>query len=410
MTMLSRFADARVFVIDDNVTNVAILEGLLSHAGLRAVYTATDPRDALARFDEVNPDLVLLDLHMPQVDGYSILREISERAAGAYLPVMVLTADARPEASERALASGARDFLTKPFDGTEVILRARNLLETRYLHLTLRQHNIELRAELGAYQQGKRAEEQAREQGRERIERVIRNRDIQMVYQPVVDLASGALVGVEALARFAAEPVRGPASWFAEAERLGLGVELELCAVEAALRALKTLPDTAFLALNVSPGTLLTEQFASLLPADIASDVVIELTEHVPVEDYELVNAAADTFRKRGGRIAVDDMGAGYAGFRHLISLQPDIVKLDISLTRDIDRDPSRRALASALVQFTADTGAKLIAEGVETAGELSTLRQLRVGWGQGYHLGRPGALSNVTANHSAGARLPSTG
>ena len=342
--MLSRFADARVFVIDDNVTNVAILEGLLSHAGLRAVYTATDPRDALARFDEVNPDLVLLDLHMPQVDGYSILREISERAAGAYLPVMVLTADARPEASERALASGARDFLTKPFDGTEVILRARNLLETRYLHLTLRQHNIELRAELGAYQQGKRAEEQAREQGRERIERVIRNRDIQMVYQPVVDLASGALVGVEALARFAAEPVRGPAGWFAEAERLGLGVELELCAVEAALRALKTLPDTAFLALNVSPGTLLTEQFASLLPADIASDVVIELTEHVPVEDYELVNAAADTFRKRGGRIAVDDMGAGYAGFRHLISLQPDIVKLDISLTRDIDRDPSRRA------------------------------------------------------------------
>lgn len=402
MTTLSRFADARVFVVDDNPTNVAILEGLLSHAGLEKIYTATDARDALLRLDEIDPDLILLDLHMPQVDGFTVLREISERAAGSYLPVMVLTADARPEATEQALTLGARDFLTKPFNGTEVVLRARNLLETRYLHLTLRQHNVALRAELGAYQESERAAEQAHEQTRTRIETVIRRRDLQIVYQPVFDIASGALVGVEALSRFPVQPLQGPDRWFADAERVGLATELEILAVEAALRALGSLPHNTFLAVNVSPGTLLASQLEALFPPDVASRVVLELTEHVPVEDYDVVNETVDVLRKRGARIAVDDTGAGYAGFRHLINLRPDIVKLDISLTRGIDRDPGRRALASALVQFTTDTATRLIAEGVETHDEMSTLRQLRVDWAQGFFLSKPKPLQDILASEQA--------
>jgi EAL domain-containing protein (putative c-di-GMP-specific phosphodiesterase class I)/AmiR/NasT family two-component response regulator len=410
MTTLSRFADARVFVIDDNPTNVAILEGLLSHAGLHNVYTATDARDALARIDEIDPDLVLLDLHMPHVDGFTVLRQISERAAGTYLPVMVLTADARPEATEEALTLGARDFLTKPFNGTEVVLRARNLLETRYLHLILRQHNVELRAELGAYEESERAEEYAREEKRARIDRVITRHEMQMAFQPVFDVATGTLVGVEALARFPVQPLQGPDRWFADAESVGMATELELFAVDAALGALQKLPRNVFLAVNVSPGTVLTSQLESRLPSDVASRVVIELTEHVPVEDYDVVNDAVDVLRKRGARIAVDDTGAGYAGFRHLINLRPDIVKLDISLTRGIDRDPGRRALASALVQFSSDTATKLIAEGVETRDEMSTLRQLHVGWAQGFYLGRPEPLSKLLANESSPIQSSGTG
>jgi EAL domain-containing protein (putative c-di-GMP-specific phosphodiesterase class I)/response regulator of citrate/malate metabolism len=400
MTTLSRFADANVLIIDDNATNVALLEQLLRRAGLGSVHTATDPREALARLDSVDPDLVLLDLHMPQLDGYTVLRHIVERAAGQYLPVMVLTADARREASERALTMGARDFLTKPFDATEVILRVRNLLETRYLHVTLRQHNVELRAELGSYRDLERAEMEAKTCQRERIERVIRDREIRMVYQPVVDLNSYRLVGLEALARFPGAPTQGPDRWFSDANQVGLGIDLELCAVDAALGAVEQLPSNAFLAVNVSPATMLSHRLADVIPPDVAPRLVIELTEHVPVEDYETINAAADRLRDRGARIAVDDTGAGYAGFRHLLSLKPDIVKLDISLTRGIDHDPGRRALASALVHFTQDTSAVLIAEGIETSGELGTLHELQVDWAQGYHLARPEPLSRVVSQH----------
>ena len=403
MAALERFADASVFVVDDNPTNVALLKGVLLHAGLRTVSTATDPSEALTRLEDMSPDLVLLDLHMPKLDGYTMLQGIAQRAAGTYLPVMVLTADARPEALERALTLGARDFVTKPFNPTEVILRVRNLLETRYLHVTLRQHNVALRAELGAYHEFERAEREALEADHDRIERVIRQRDIRMVYQPVLDLATGALVGVEALSRFPADPSRGPDRWFADANRAGLGVELELCAVESALDALPQLPNDAFLAVNVSPATLVTERLIEVVPPAVAPRIVIELTEHVPVEDYETINAAAGRLRRHGARVAVDDTGAGYAGFRHLISLKPDIVKLDICLTRGIDHDPGRRALTSALVRFTQDTDATLIAEGIETGEELSTLHQLHVDWAQGYHLGRPQPLAELLARGSGG-------
>jgi EAL domain-containing protein (putative c-di-GMP-specific phosphodiesterase class I)/AmiR/NasT family two-component response regulator len=412
MTGLERFADAHVFVIDDNATNIELLKALLLRAGVRTVSSATDPREALMRLDDMNPDLVLLDLHMPQLDGYSVLQRIVQRAAGSYLPVMVLTADARPEALERALELGARDFVTKPFNATEVILRVRNLLETRYLHVTLRQHNLDLRAELGSYQELERAEREAIEAERERIQRVISGHEIQMVFQPVLDLATGALVGVEALSRFPADPSRGPDRWFAAAGQAGLGVDLELCAIDAALDALPQLPDDAFLAVNLSPATLVTDRVGDVVAPAVAPRVVIELTEHVPVEDYDTVNAAAERLRSHGARVAVDDTGAGYAGFRHLISLKPDIVKLDICLTRGIDHDPGRRALTSALVQFTQDTGATLIAEGIETNEELSTLHQLNVDWAQGYHLGRPQPLADVLAQRarevSSGVLSPS--
>jgi EAL domain-containing protein (putative c-di-GMP-specific phosphodiesterase class I)/AmiR/NasT family two-component response regulator len=407
LAALERFSDAHVFVIDDNPTNIELLRALLLRAGLRAVSSSTDPREAVRRLDDMVPDLVLLDLHMPQLDGYSVLQRIVERAAGSYLPVMVLTADDRPEALEKALSLGARDFVTKPFNATEVILRVRNLLETRYLHVTLRQHNVELRAELGGYREVERAEREAIEAERLRIERVISDRQLQIVFQPVVDLATGELVGVEALSRFPADPSRGPDRWFAAASQAGLGVDLALGAVDAALGALPRLPDGAFLAVNMSPATLVADQATDLVSPDVAPRVVVELTEHVPVEDYDTVNAAAERLRSRGARVAIDDTGAGYAGFRHLISLKPDIVKLDICLTRGVDQDPGRRALTSALVQFTQDTGATLIAEGVETGEELDTLHQLRVDWAQGYHLGRPQPLADVLAHQ---ARRASSG
>jgi EAL domain-containing protein (putative c-di-GMP-specific phosphodiesterase class I)/FixJ family two-component response regulator len=394
--VLQRFSRARVFIIDDSSANVALLEAVLTRSGLRSIHSSTDPRDALARLDDVDPDLVLLDLHMPGLDGYEMLTRLAQRAAGSYLPVLVLTADTGKQAAHRALRLGARDFLTKPLDLDEVLLRVHNLLETRDLYTALRRQNLLLGEQLTGYQEPERAAEAERQVTYERIRQALDGNSMTMLYQPVYDLTSRTVVGCEALARFETEPARGPDRWFADAASVGLGPRLEVAAIGTALRALEVLPEPMFLAVNASPGTLFDPDLAALCLAVDCSRVVLELTEHVPIEDYQAVDAATAPLRAQGLRLAVDDTGAGYAGFRHLLGIRPDIIKLDGSLTRGVDTDPARCALASALVTFTQRVGAILIAEGVETADELATIRELNVQWAQGYHLGRPQPIPEI--------------
>jgi signal transduction histidine kinase/DNA-binding response OmpR family regulator len=134
--MTRSVADAAILVVDDDEANVDLLESMLADEGYRNVMSTRDARQAVALYDSFSPDLVLLDLHMPHLDGFGVLREIARRTpADAFVPVLVLTADITPEAKQRALSEGAKDFLTKPLDATEALLRIRNLLETRYLHL-----------------------------------------------------------------------------------------------------------------------------------------------------------------------------------------------------------------------------------------------------------------------------------
>lgn len=209
------------------------------------------------------------------------------------------------------------------------------------------------------------------------------------VYQPVLALDGLTQVGVEALSRF--PDGINPAEWFAAAASVGAGTDLELRALD---RAAAALPDVAgFLALNVSSATVGAPGFSRRLAELPLYRLVLELTEHEAIEDYQTLSEVLRPLRARGLRLAVDDAGAGFASMRHILVLMPDFIKLDISLVRDIDHDPARQALASALVAFAASTGAQIIAEGVETAAELACLRRLRVPHGQGYHLARPGPL-----------------
>ncbi|MDT4944219.1 MAG: hypothetical protein QOH14_952, partial [Pseudonocardiales bacterium] len=128
--MLQRFANAGVLVVDDNAANVALLRAVLTRAGISKVETVTNSGQALACYDRLQPDVVLMDLHMPGVDGYTLLTELRDRAGASYLPILVLTADTTRDALHRALSLGARDFLSKPIDTLELTLRVRNLLET----------------------------------------------------------------------------------------------------------------------------------------------------------------------------------------------------------------------------------------------------------------------------------------
>ena len=132
--MLESFARARVLVIDDNLAHISLLEALLVKHGLESVHSVTDAEQALTAVEELRPDLVLLDLHMPAVAGRTVLGALRRRFGPLELPVAVLTADVTRQATHQALSLGANDVLTKPLDVAEVVLRVRNLLEVQSLH------------------------------------------------------------------------------------------------------------------------------------------------------------------------------------------------------------------------------------------------------------------------------------
>jgi EAL domain-containing protein (putative c-di-GMP-specific phosphodiesterase class I) len=221
---------------------------------------------------------------------------------------------------------------------------------------------------------------------RQQIERVLEE-GITTCFQPIVELSSRHLLGFEALARF---PSGQTVDWFADAHRLGLGTALEEATCRRALSCIGLLPPECYLAVNLSPIALSRKGVPELFGQVDPNRIVLELTEHLRVEDYPSLRRRVSELRRQGFRLAIDDTGAGFASLSHIIRLEPDIIKLDLDLTRGIDLDPVRRSLATALMTFAADIDALVIAEGIETEGELATLLELGIGVGQGYLLGRP--------------------
>lgn len=546
---------SRILVVDDQEANVRLLERILVRAGYVEVRTTTDPRTVESLVDELAPDLILLDLQMPHIDGHQLLTRLAPRRAQAgYLPVLVLTADADLATRHRALEAGANDFVTKPFDADEVLLRCRNLLETRALYRQLHDHSAtlelealtrtdelsrvqhaheEIIASLGRLETSSSLEQTAEHlcgelarspefdvvavlafehgqtvvpvaaagqldvsgvlnlplptprgerliaratdgpwaarwtaspddghygevlaktglrcawyaplvsEGRavglivagvasdlpedelarrlpalvefsavaralvapllvaRRVEACARSSLLETiaharfhpVFQPIVNVGTAAPIGFEALTRF--DDGQRPDARFAEAQRLGVGRALEEVTLGAALRASGPLPPHAFLSLNVSPAILGEAEYLAELLTDVRRLVVLEVTEHEAIEDYAPLHEAMVRLGPQV-RLAIDDAGAGFASFRHILELQPDFVKLDRDLVHDIHTDASRQALIVGMRYFAQKTGCTLISEGIETDAERGALLELGVEFGQGYLFGRPAPL-----------------
>lgn len=217
-----------------------------------------------------------------------------------------------------------------------------------------------------------------------------------IVYQPIYSLTDDACVGVECLSRFDIEPRRPPDVWFNAAHDAGVGIELELRAIENALDALDYLPAPLSLSINSSPELLISGRLYAALTGVDFSRLVIEITEHAAVADYTALGRAIAPFRALGARLAIDDAGAGYASMRHILNLKADVIKLDMSLTRNIDTDPNRRALAKGLIAFAHEVGSTITAEGIETERELATLQAIGADKVQGFLLSKPQPLNDV--------------
>ena len=232
----------------------------------------------------------------------------------------------------------------------------------------------------------------------ERLEPVLAGGGPVVVLQPIVDLATGARVGAEALSRFPREWEMAPDVAFAQAHTVGEGDRLELLALERAAEHVEKV--TGYVAMNVSPGTLLTPGCAELLNRLPLDRILLELSEHDQVEDYDALAAVLRPLRERGMRLAIDDVGAGFSSLRHIVLTAPDVIKLDRSIVAGVSTDPVLTTLVRSLVDFGHGCGALVVAEGIETAADAAVLLSLGVDYGQGWHFARPGAPGTMAEQY----------
>jgi EAL domain-containing protein (putative c-di-GMP-specific phosphodiesterase class I)/FixJ family two-component response regulator len=382
----------RVLIADDEPALRGALAELLHHEDrFELVGIAGDADEAIAMAESSRPDVALVDVKMPAGGGPRAAREIGRISPDTRVIALSAFED-RPTVLEM-LRSGAVGYLGKGPPAEDILASISRVADGgTSLSIDVVGGIVhELTSQL-------RREEIEREQietRRGEIRRFLDGEGLTMAFQPIVELATGGLVGYEALARFRSFPLRPPDQWFAEATALELGVQLELEAIRHALTALPRIPRTAYLSVNCSHRAAMSPEIAGLLTPHGAR-LVVEITEHEQVDDYDELALALGELRANGLRIAIDDAGAGYASLRHTLLLAPDIVKIDIALTRRIDIDRGRRALASALVAFADEMDMTIVAEGIETEGELGTLRDLGVRYGQGYYLAEPGPLPDA--------------
>ena len=316
------------------------------------------------RLPELMPDTSLEPLAMSMQITHAV-------PIGAHVSVPIRLPDGRPYGMFCCLSPHANSLLNE------------RDLQVMKLFADIAGHQINRDIE------GQRSEREKRTQ----IGQVISEEAYSLVFQPIWDFAGRTPVGFKSLCRFKSEPYRSPDKWFGDAASAGLGSQLEAAVIRSALREAQGLPDDIYVSINTSPETVLNGSLQPLL-ADLRDrKLVIEITEHAPVDDYQQLAEALRPLREQGILLAIDDAGAGFSSLQHIVQLRPDIIKLDMSLTRAVDSDPARRALAAALIFFAREVDCLIIAEGIETESERATLHALGITKGQGYLLGRPAGI-----------------
>ena len=376
-----------VLIADDEpLVQKALADCLGLEPLFKVVGFAPNAEEAIALAKQLQPHVAVVDFNMPG-GGQLAARGILEHSPATR--IVALSGSHDHTNALEMLRAGAASYVVKgahPDEIIETILRS-----ARGASILAPEVATGVIDELTAQLDRRELEGDGARRLLERIRRVIDDELFQTVFQPILDIATGKTVGFEALTRFHAEPAQTPERWFADAGSVGLRTELELATAQMAVARFREANPDTYLALNASPETL--PSCGELFHDSDPTQAVIEITEHAAIDNYGALAPVLDALRQDGLRIAVDDAGAGFASLRHALHLSPDFIKLDVSLTRGIDTDPRRRALAAGLIGFANELGAEIIAEGIETKAELTALQELRVSYGQGYYLAKPAPL-----------------
>ncbi len=372
-------AKGAVLVVDDEQGLAAVLVRALQRAGVEAV-GVTSAAEALTIMRGGNIDVVVSDISMPGQDGLSLLRDI--RQIDLDVPVLLMTGAPELASAISAVRLGALEYLTKPFEMSVFLESVRNARNLGRLARAKR----EVMSLVG----GVTGEDSDRAGLEVRFDRALGS--LWMAYQPIV-LASGELYGYEALLR-TEDPGSNPATILDAATRLERLPELAAAVRRRITADLRDADPAWTIFVNLHPLDLLDPEVLGVNGppfVDTRQPLVLEITERTTLDAISDIASRVEQLRSHGYRIAIDDLGAGYAGLSSFLQLRPDVVKFDMHLARGIDKDRMRRQLVASMTAMCHELGVLVVAEGVETEPERATLVELGCDLLQGYHIARPG-------------------
>ena len=381
----------RVLVADDEETVVDVLRALIgSDPSLRFVGAASNAEDAIELAVRERPDVVLLDVRMPGGGGLRAAREITKRCGST--KVVALSAHEDSDTVIGMISAGASAYVPKG-DSTEKILRTIHRAVDSSYEATEPKPQLNLISPMLP----------RRTQQSTSVAKAILDGAITAEFEPIADLATGQIVGLDARPRVATLPQRSYDTWLADAEAADLLLDVELAAFRASLLALPMIPEDLFLEFEVTPSTATEGRFRRAIRRPVASRIALGFTPLAPTDAAALgtdPNGILAGLRGRGVRIAARDVGPGFAGLRHLSHLSPELARLDGTLVRALGQSFSSHSIVAAMVACASDVGARLIAPGVGSEEQLQELRNLGVELVQGPIVGGPITLSELSDQH----------
>lgn len=372
-------ARIRVLLVDDNLSLLKSSSEILRHHG-HDVTVAESGQGAIEQVTLQKFDVILTDIAMPKMDGVQLLRQI--RAHDLDVPIVLVTGQPAVETAVKAVEYGAYKYLSKPVppkDLLAIVEEASRVCKLararRLLSLELGNNHTEARDLAGL---------------EANLEGALDS--LWMAYQPILS-RKGEVYGYETLLRTSSPAFSSPPALVSAAEALGRTADLGRSVRSKAPLPMCNAPETGALFINLHPLDLtdpdLLDRGSEL--GRMAERVVLEITERAGLPEISNSKEIVRELRARGFRIAIDDLGSGYAGLNSLAILEPDVVKLDMVLVRDIQDSLTKRKLVSTVTSLCRDMGAIVVAEGIESLAEEETLLKLGCDLFQGYRYAKPG-------------------
>lgn len=369
----------RALVVDDNPALRLVHARALNFGGFR-VEAASDGLEAVRLFEAGAFDVILTDIDMPGMNGVELIRAV--RDYDLDVPVIIITGSPSVETAIAAVEYGALRYLTKPVELKELLKVANDAVRLHRLAKAKRLA-FELSNAPGRFVGDRSALTSAFEKA---------TATTSMAYQPIVSWNERKLFGYEALLRSEDADLPNPGSVFDAAERLGRLREVGRMCRAMVADQLNEIPKNALLFLNLHPTDLLDQELYAMTSVFAGSEerIILEITERIPLDGIRDVRRKVSDLRAKGYRIALDDLGAGFAGLTSFALLEPDVAKLDMALVRNIDTEPMRQTLVRTMIAMCRELGVIVVAEGVETIEERDELARAGCDLMQGFLFGMP--------------------